>query len=115
MARRCAASPSRGEELGATNHNGRLKEEVSGWLCDWFVSRRKFEGDVARLVNINYFDAGLLTSLEVIEFVSEIEGRFGLQFSEQDFQDPRFVTVAGLSQLIAERSLQATNAEATER
>ena len=85
-----------------------MKEQASDWLCDWFVSRRKFRGDAAQLPNINYFDAGFLTSLEVIEFVSEIEDRFGVQFSEQDFQDPRFVTVAGLAELIADRSAQAT-------
>jgi acyl carrier protein len=95
MVRRCAASQSRGEGL---------KEQASQWLCDWFVSRRKFRGDTARLLDINYFDAGLLTSLEVIEFVSEIEGRFGMEFSEQDFQDLRFVTVAGLAELIVDRS-----------
>ena len=94
--------------MGETNHNDELKEQASGWLCDWFVSRRKFKGDLTGLANINYFDAGLLTSLEVIEFVSEVEACFGVQFSEQDFQDPRFVTVAGLSQLIADRSLEAT-------
>jgi acyl carrier protein len=85
-----------------------LKEQVSQWLCDWFASRRKFKGDAAQLRDMNYFDAGLLTSLEVIEFVSEIEDCFGVQFSEQDFQDPRFVTVAGLAELIADRSAQAT-------
>lgn len=84
-----------------------MKERASEWLCDWFVSRRKFKGEAAQLLDINYFDAGLLTSLEVIEFVSEIEDRFGMQFSEQDFQDPRFVTVAGLAELIADRSAQA--------
>ena len=85
-----------------------MKEQASDWLCAWFVSRRKFRGDAAQLPDINYFDAGLLTSLEVVEFVSEIEDRFGVQFSEQDFQDPRFVTVAGLAELIADRSAQAT-------
>ena len=83
-----------------------MKEQASEWLCDWFASRRKFKGDAATLLNINYFDAGLLTSLEVIEFVSQIEDRFGMQFSEQDFQDPRFVTVSGLAELIADRCAQ---------
>jgi len=108
MARRCAASQSRGDELGG-GELGRdeLKEQAAEWLCDWFVRRKKFKGDATKLLDINYFDAGLLTSLEVIEFVSEIEDRFGVQFSEQDFQDPRFVTVAGLSELIADRSSQA--------
>ncbi len=84
-----------------------MKEQASAWLCAWFVTRGKFKGDTAALPAINYFDAGLLTSLEVIEFVSEIEDRFGVQFSEQDFQDPRFVTVAGLAEIIADGSTQA--------
>jgi methoxymalonate biosynthesis acyl carrier protein len=86
-----------------------LRDQISTWLCDWFLSRRKFRGDVSQLPSINYFDAGLLTSLEVIEFVSEIEEQFRVHFSEQDFQDPRFVTVAGLVELIAERARQATD------
>jgi acyl carrier protein len=107
MARRFVASQSR-DELGASNRSDELKEQASEWLCDWFVSRRKFKGDILQLPEMNYFDAGLLTSLEVIEFVSEIEDRFGVQFSEQDFQDPRFVTIAGLSELIADRTARVT-------
>ncbi len=80
------------------------RQQANDWLCHWFISRRKFKGDASQLPPVNYFDAALLTSLEVIEFVSEIEDRFAVQFSEQDFQDPRFVTVAGLADLIAELS-----------
>jgi acyl carrier protein len=85
-----------------------LKEQATQWLCEWFLSRRKFKGAPSQLPDMNYFEAGLLTSLEVIEFVSEIENQFGLQFSDQDFQDPRFGTVAGLAELVANRSTQAT-------
>jgi acyl carrier protein len=91
-----------------TNQDYELKEQASRWLCDWFVSRRKFKGDVAQLSEINYFETGLLTSLEVIEFVSEIEERFGVQFSEQDFQDPRFSTICGVSEVITEQSCKDT-------
>ncbi len=42
--------------------------------------------------------------MEVVEFVTEIEQQFGMQFSDQDLQDPRFVTIAGLAELIEERS-----------
>ncbi len=99
MARQSAASRSRGDTL---------REQVSQWLCDWFLSRRKFKGAPSHLPATNYFEAGLLTSLEVIEFVSEIENEFGVQFSEQDFQDPRFGTIAGLAELITNRPAQAT-------
>jgi acyl carrier protein len=104
--RRLAGALHRDREVTA-RVGDELKEQASEWMCAWFVSRRKFKGDTAQLLATNYFDAGLLTSLEVIEFVSEIEDRFGMQFSEQDFQDPRFVTVAGLAELIADRSGQA--------
>lgn len=99
MARQSAASRSRGEAL---------REQVTQWLCEWFLSRRKFKGAPSQLPAMNYFEAGLLTSLEVIEFVSEIESEFGVHFSDQDFQDPRFGTIAGLAELTANRSEQAT-------
>lgn len=81
-----------------------MKEQVAQWLCDWFIRRRKFKGDPANLPQTNYFEAGLLTSLEVIEFVCEIENEFGVQFSEQDFQDSRFGTIVGLAELVAGQS-----------
>ena len=91
-----------------------MKEQVCQWLCDWFASRGKVKGDAAARLHVDYFEAGLLTSLEVIEFVSEIEEHFGVSFSEQDFQDPRFVTIAGLAELVAEQSAQQT-AQPTQR
>jgi acyl carrier protein len=104
MARRFVASQSRGDRLGPTN-----KDDISSWLCDWFLSRKKFKGDAARLFATNYFDAGLLTSLEVIEFVSEIEDRFSVHFSGQDFQDPRFAVVSGLAELITQLCAQSSS------
>jgi acyl carrier protein len=83
-----------------------LQDEISQWLAQWFLERRKYTEDAVQLLSLNYFEAGLLTSMEVVEFVSEIEDKFGIQFSEEDFRDPRFSTVEGLSQLIAERSAQ---------
>ncbi len=56
----------------------------------------------------DYFEAGWLTSMEVVEFVAEIEQRFSMQFSESDLQDPRFVTIAGLTELILERSTETS-------
>jgi acyl carrier protein len=84
-----------------------LREQICEWLFQWFSDRRKSnERNREKLLNTNYLDAGFLTSLEVIEFVTEIEGRFSIHFSEADFQDPRFVTVSGLSDLILERQME---------
>jgi acyl carrier protein len=86
-----------------------VKAQVQDWLTNWFLSRGKIRKSAPEnVVDTDYFDAGWLTSMEVVEFVTEIEQRFGMQFSEADLQDPRFVTIAGLTELILVRSTETT-------
>jgi len=90
-----------------------LRTKVQQWLSDWFVARGKIrkpalESGQDTLWNTDYFEAGWLTSMEVVEFVTEIEQEFGMQFSDRDLQDSRFVTIAGLTELILECSPQAS-------
>ena len=90
-----------------------LRDRVQDWLTDWFVARGKLTKKIGEtapetLRNTDYFEAGWLTSMEVVEFVTEIEQHFGMQFSESDLQDPRFVTIAGLAELILSCSTQAS-------
>jgi acyl carrier protein len=84
---------------------------VQGWLINWFVARAKIGKATLQtpdsLSNADYFATGWLTSMEVVEFVTEIEEHFGMQFTDRDLQDSRFVTIAGLTELILERSTQA--------
>lgn len=92
-------------QFGALLSRGeQMQGRAAQWLSEWFLSRKKFKGDPAMLVNTNYFESGMLTSLEVVEFVTGIENQFGVQFSDRDFEDVRFATIAGLSELIAERA-----------
>ena len=53
---------------------------------------------------MNYFEAGLIDSLGVIELITEVEGHWEIRFNEKHFQDRRFPTIKGLSDLIAELS-----------
>jgi acyl carrier protein len=83
----------------------KLRTEVQTWLKDWFEKRAKIGRlNSQSLLDIDYFEAGWLTSMEVVEFITEIEQQFGMQFSDEDMQDPRFVTIAGLTDLILARS-----------
>ncbi len=85
-----------------------MKEEVQQWLKDWFVSRGKITAATGPFLATDYFEAGWLTSMEVVEFVTEIEQHFGMQFSDSDLQDPRLASIAGLTALILERSTQTS-------
>jgi acyl carrier protein len=89
-----------GDELSAT---------VEEWLTAWFVARAKIGTSRPEILRAtDYFEAGWLTSMEVVEFVTEIEQRFDMQFSDRDLQDQRFVTIAGLAALILERSTETS-------
>jgi acyl carrier protein len=90
-----------------------VRARVHGWLSQWFVVRGKISksapaNSLNTLYDTDYFEAGWLTSMEVVEFVMQIEQEFGLQFSDLDLQDSRFVTLAGLTELILERSTQTS-------
>lgn len=87
---------------------------VDEWLIHWFVSRGKIGRNALdkqqdALCKRDYFEAGWLSSMEVVEFVTEIEQEFAMQFSDRDLQDPRFVTIEGLTELIADRAKQSND------
>jgi acyl carrier protein len=86
-----------------------LREEVQTWLQNWFISRSKAAKQAQAALGVDYFEAGWLSSMEVVEFVTEIEDQFSIQFSDGDLQDPRFVSIAGLAALILERSTQTSD------
>jgi acyl carrier protein len=82
---------------------------VETWLVEWFVGRSKITKSASHaymLREMDYFEAGWLTSMEVVEFVMEIEQKFGVSFSDRDLQDQRFSTIAGLTGLILEHTAQ---------
>ena len=89
---------------GASSNVDQFKRGSS----DWFESRAKTASKHANHCDVDYFEAGWLTSMEVVEFITETEQTFGMQFSDDDMQDPRFATIAGLTELILERSTQSS-------
>ena len=70
------------------------------WLKTWFRGRSL----QSPATDENFVEQGFLRSLELIELITAIEEHFSMQFLEDDFADPRFYTLSGLSELIAERS-----------
>ena len=76
-------------------------EQYSAWLSEWFHRRAPH---VVFDSNENFFQAGAIDSLGVIELIEELERAFGVQFNQVDFQDRRFTNVHGLAQLLDEKS-----------
>lgn len=77
------------------------KDETGQWVVDWFS--RQYPVDESQL-DLNYFDAGLIDSFAIIELIGDIEAEFPVRFNDEHFQDPRFTTIRGLSEMIHELS-----------
>lgn len=71
------------------------------WLFDWFRARAP---QVTLAAEDNYFSAGAIDSFGVIELIEDMEQAFSVRFTQDDFQDRRFSSVAGLAALLAEKA-----------
>lgn len=75
------------------------------WLLTWFGKRGDGpKGNREHQRETNYFESGLIDSFGVIELIGDAESEFGIQFTEQHFQDRRFATIGGLAEIICELS-----------
>lgn len=81
-------------------------DQVRGWLIDWFEKRGTNIDKTGESLKSNYFELGLVDSLGLMELMTALEGTFHIRFSEDHFQDPRFSTIQGLSELITELACQ---------
>lgn len=79
--------------------------DSTDWLLTWFGKRDgALEGNRELQRATNYFQSGLIDSFGVIELIEDVESEFGIQFTEQHFQDRRFATIGGLAEIICELS-----------
>jgi len=68
-------------------------------LVEWFEQQ---SGCSDIRVEENYFEANLIDSFDVIMLMEFCESEFGVVFSETQFEDRRFSTITGLSEIIVE-------------
>ena len=76
-----------------------MKAKIEQWLINWFLQK---EPDVSLGASDDYFEQGVIDSFGVIELIEDIEDEFQIQFSEDSFQDRRFPTIGGLSEIVSE-------------
>lgn len=47
------------------------------------------------------FDSGYLDSLGIVALTTYVEEQFGIALTEEQLFDPRFITIAGIAQIVA--------------
>ncbi len=71
-------------------------EKIISNIQKWLVDKHRLTVEI----NERYIDSGLIDSFDLINLVAFIESSYCIVFSSDDFQDSRFFTVKGLSELV---------------
>lgn len=80
-----------------------MKQEVKEWVIDFFQRRKEIPGENEQdKLNVDYFAAGLLDSLAVVDLILSIEEKFRITLGPENMQDRRFCRIGGLSEIISE-------------
>jgi len=77
--------------------------DIEKWLIDWFEQNTGIKKDeIIKNLEENYLELGWIDSLKFISFITDIEEKFKIRFSNDSFQDRNFSTVKGLSKIVGE-------------
>lgn len=76
------------------------------WLAEWFLAQAP---DSSLASQDNFFDVGVIDSFGVIELIEAMEDAFDVRFSNDDFQDRRFSSIAGLAAILSEKKSDAVS------
>ena len=85
------------KELDATEAYGSTSE----WLLEWFRGHGSLPAlSLEQLLTANYIQDGWIDSFTIISLIEESERTFSIRYNHEHFQEPRFMTVSGLAQII---------------
>ena len=87
--------------------NEMVKEKVIDWFCD-HINLSKDE--VLENIGENYFDKEYLDSFAFIEFISDMESTFNIEFDHDQFENRNFSTIKGMIEIISKMTEGVENA-----
>ena len=81
-----------------------MNADIEEWIVNWF-SRNSTLGKEEIRANFdrNYLESGWIDSFKFINLISDLETYFLIKFSNDQFQDRKFGTVAGLIEVVREK------------
>lgn len=71
------------------------KNEIKKIVEKWLIKKNK-----KKEANKNLFKEGIIDSFEVIDFISYLEDEFKIKFNSNEFQDPKFMILNNIVNLI---------------
>ena len=73
---------------------------VRDYVIQWFIDRTEIINNLDGYLETNYVKEGIIDSFSFIEMISVFEDKFHISFTDEDFNDERLFTIAGLIEII---------------
>lgn len=70
------------------------------WLTEKFQEK---SGKPEFNLQANFFEQELIDSFDIIVLIEDIEQHFSISFTDEDFQNRSFATIAGLADIIDQK------------
>ena len=81
-----------------------MKKEIQKWLVDWFSKNSSTnEEEVLSHIDDNYFELGYVDSFGFLSMIVDIQEKYEVELNNDDFTGQGFITINGLSELIANK------------
>ena len=78
--------------------------EIKEWLIDWFCNHSSLSAaELEAASKEDYLKKGIIDSFSFVMLISDIDDEFDIAFTNEDFLDPRFPSIDGLTEMIKER------------
>ena len=73
---------------------------IKDWIIDWFCEKGIRRDELEKGGDKNYLENGFIDSLGFLDLISACEEKFGILFSDADFEDMRIFCIDGLAAAI---------------
>ena len=78
--------------------------EIKDWLINWFSNHSSLSvSELNAASGDDYLKKGIIDSFSFVMLISDIDDEFEISFTNEDFLDPRFPSIDGLTEMIKER------------
>lgn len=78
--------------------------EVKEWLIDWFAKHSSLDAEgIVAVSKDNYMEKGIIDSFSFVMLLSDVDDKYDISFTNEDFLNPDFMNIDGLAKLIEER------------
>jgi acyl carrier protein len=81
-----------------------MEEKIQEWIINWFRNNTNIIiEEITSNIDKNYFLEKWIDSLKFILLITAIEDEYKIRFSNEEFQDRKFASIIGLTEIVREK------------